>query len=146
MKNKLKTIITIIIIVLGGAVLLYASSDVPYGQENLMFRGKSTKAEVVSDYIQGIKENNVKQINKLIPRNYDAESAIQGKISGWSNVSLNNIKIEYQGSMWPHYQHVLIKNNDFEDIIALKKINNKWYLIMGKPDNPVPEGLELKID
>lgn len=145
--SSMKPIIIIILIVLFlvGIVVWYIATDTPPGHINLLFKGKPTKEELMANYIQGLKENNIKQIIKLVPRNYDAEKVAEQKATSLRNSNFNNLKITYKELMSPYLLEVTMNNDSFNDIVYIKRIRKRWYLLLGKARDAVLQGTEMRV-
>lgn len=142
---KFIIIIILIVLFLVGIFLWYIATDTPPGRANLLFRGKPTKEELLANYIQGLKENNAKQIIKLVPRNYDAEEVAKQKVTSLHNSNFNNLKIVYKELMSPYHLEATINNDSFNDIVYIKRIQKRWYLLLGKARDAVLQGTEMRV-
>ena len=109
--------------------------------------GKKTKEEVVNTYINALQSSKKKAILLLIPKTHNAEKAVQEKLQKLGGNSFQNIEIIYLSEFGHFMAKVTIqgnymtaknKNKEFSDEIYIKKIKTRWYLMLGKTKNGIP--------
>jgi len=124
-------------------------------------RGEKTKEGLVAKYIEGLETKDIKIIERLVPKTYEATEEIQEKIEMFkeSDFGKAEISFEQDGHLFmAEIKNIRLKSGEvisdeifiesdchqYPGIIKCKK----WYLIMGrvKEKHRVPPIIELKKD
>ena len=121
-------------------------------------RGVATREEVVNIYLNALKEKDERAILLLIPRDYQAEQAIQAKVTQLGRRGLYDVQVCYQEVIGPQNVNVIIqgfynKGLDaasgrvkFKDTLIVESGSGRWYLVLGKRKggSPPPTGATTK--
>jgi tartrate dehydratase beta subunit/fumarate hydratase class I family protein len=111
-------------------------------------RGKKTKEEVVRAYIAALENKSEGSILSLIPETHSAGKDIHAKIQKFGGHSFQNVKVDYLSEFGPLMAKITIqgsypttenKMKEFTDKIYVQKIRTRWYLILGKMKQGIPE-------
>jgi hypothetical protein len=137
--------------------VLQSCSQPIYLANPVKLRGKATREEVVTTYLQALKDKDAKAILKLTPTDYDAAKAIEERIEKLSDREIYLTKITYEEVWKPSNVNVTIESKDAQDTkdnfqlidsITLSPDGARWYLILGESKNlnveniPPPTAIE----
>lgn len=111
-------------------------------------RGKENANNIISDYLDGISERNVRKLTQLTPSDYDSHSSIQNKLQEFGGSKFQDVTIKiYGGTVNPSFWNARVKANrldingnksDYEEELNLLFNQNRWYLLLGTLNSSSP--------
>lgn len=111
-------------------------------------RGKESTNSVISDYLDGISERNVRKLTQLTPSDYDSYSSIQNKLQEFGGSKFQDVIIKiYGGTVNPSFWNTKVKakrldingnKSDYEEELNLLFYQNRWYLLLGTLNSSSP--------
>jgi hypothetical protein len=110
-------------------------------------RKTSTPNELAQAYIKALKSGNAKQIQHLVPETHEATQEINRKIDEFKKKNPTHIKFIYTPSEFPNHGQITIRgetrssSKGFLDQLYCKRINNRWFLVLGKHRNGIPKDI-----
>lgn len=123
-----------------------------------LYRGAETKEELMELYIQALKKSSEEALLQLTPEDFVAEEDVKKHIELYGGASLKINDISYEvNKMTSAMAKATLRGSrggkPFEIKLSLQVFNSKnlitrsrWYVLIGKPDNPIPPNLpKLKL-
>lgn|GEM_PF-2118355 len=110
-------------------------------------RGAKTKEELITNYILAIRQEDTNQIVSLTPRSHVvSQSELHDILVKTGGKKLERVQVSSLPSESPQLEIVKLsgafaKNGEwleFTDLLYLQRINQRWYLLLGRDKNGLP--------